>query len=138
MTLADKQRHLIERYLSIHDTHERLAAMTSGVRKLPPLPGELRIDSNRVPGCVSRVWLVGEFHDGVCHFRIDAESPLVGGLVSLWREIYDGAAPREILEFTPELLETLGLERQLSPTRLHGLKSVQRAICQFAAGHVTE
>ena len=35
----------------------------------------------------------------------------------------------------PELLEALGLARQLSPTRLNGLANVRRTIREFAAAH---
>jgi cysteine desulfuration protein SufE len=60
-----------------------LAAVTArGKKWAAPFESE-RIDSNLVPGCSSRVWLVGEVNDGVCRFRMDADSPLVKGLAAL-------------------------------------------------------
>ena len=54
---------------------ERMALAADWARRLKPLPPSERIDANRVRGCVSPVWLVGELLDGRCFFRAEAESP---------------------------------------------------------------
>lgn len=137
MDLHEKQRRLIAKYLVIEDAHERLAAITASGRKWPAPADEERAGSNRVQGCVSPVWLVGKIEHGRCRFRAAAESALVQGLVALFCELYDGAPPQEVAAVEPELLAALGLERQLSPTRLNGLAHVRRAIREFAQRHAS-
>jgi len=133
MTLAEKEQKLIARYAVVENLQERLAAVVERARKMPPLPEEARTDAHRVPGCVSRVWLHGEVRDGVCHFRLDADSALVKGLASLLCELYDGAPCRDAVAFDTKALETLRLTETLSPTRQHGLSQVRRAIQAIAA-----
>ena len=137
MDLLEKQRRLIAKYLVIEDAHERLAAITANGRKWPAPTADERTDAHRVQGCTSPVWLVGRMEDGRCQFRAAAESALVQGLVALLCELYDGELPREIAAVEPDLLTALGLDRQLSPTRLNGLAHVRRAIRAFAMGEVT-
>ncbi len=132
MSLAEKQTAMIARYRAIEDAHERLAAITSRGKKWPAPTDAERTDAALVPGCSSRVWLVGEMSEGVCRFRMDADSPLVKGLAALLCELYDGEAAAEIVALEPELAPALGLDRMLSPTRLHGFASIRAAIRRFA------
>jgi len=137
MPLVEKEQTLIARYAIVEDLQERLSAVLERARKMPPLPPEARTDAHRVPGCVSRVWLLGKRQDGRCHFRLDADSALVKGLAGLLCELYDGAPAPEIVAFDTRLLEELRLVAQLSPTRQHGLAQVRRAIQAFAASVLT-
>jgi len=124
---------MIEDLAIIDDPQERLALVVDRARKRPPLPEAERTEAHRVKGCVSQAWVVGELRDGRCHFRCDADSPLVRGLLVLLCDLYSGALPVEIVATEPELIEKLGLARNLSPTRLNGLRSVRAAIRAFAA-----
>jgi cysteine desulfuration protein SufE len=132
MSLDEKQRRIIDRYRLIEDPQERLAAVTARGKKWPGPVDQERIDSNLVPGCSSRVWLIGTMTDGVCSFRMDADSPLVKGLAALLCELYDGESPRDIANTEPELLEQLGFARILSPTRLNGAAQIRSTIRNFA------
>ena len=135
MTLAEKQQQFIADYTLIEDGQERLAAIVDRARKSPPLPESARHESNRVKGCVSQAWIVGEVRDGRCHFQSDADSPLVRGLLKLLCDLYSGAVPAEVAATEPQLFEELGLARNLSPTRLNGLRSVRARIREFALAH---
>ena len=135
MTTREKQAALIARYSIIEDARERLAAIVARGRKWPGVVDAEKCDAHRVRGCVSQVWLVCEADGAVCRFRMSADSPLVQGLAALICELYDDGQAEEIVEVEPELLEALGLARQLSPTRLNGLANVRRTIREFAAAH---
>ena len=135
MTTLEKQAALIARYSIIEDAQERLAAIVARGRKWPAPTDAEKTDAHRVQGCVSQVWLVGEMEGARCRFRMAADSPLVQGLAALICELYDGEPADEIVAVEPELLESLGLARQLSPTRLNGLASLRRTIREFAAAH---
>ena len=132
MALAAKQQSLLEGLALIDDPQERLAAVVDRARRVPPLPAAQRTDAHRVPGCVSAVWLVPELREGRCHFRSDADSPLVRGLVLLLCDYFDGGTPAEIAATDVDLLDALGLAGNLSPTRRNGLAAVRAAIRRFA------
>ena len=138
MPPAEKQQQLVARFAIIEDAQERLGAVVDWARRLSPLADSEKIDAHRVPGCVSRVWLIGSLEEGRCRFRIDADSALVKGLAALVCAPYDGAAPAEAASFSADILDALALSSRLSPTRLHGLAQVQRAIRAFAAARCGE
>lgn len=133
MTLAEKQQHLIDDLQLIDDPQERLGAVVDRAKRRPPLPADQRTEPNRIKGCISQAWVVGEMQADRCHFRSDADSPLVRGLVALLCDLYSGATPAEVISVEPSLLEDLQLTRTLSPTRLNGLRSVRAAIKAYAA-----
>ena len=135
MTLAVKQRQLVADYSLIDDPQERLAAVVDHARRRPPLPEAERTETHRVKGCVSLAWVVGEMRDGRCYFRSDADSPLVRGLLVLLCDFYSDALPADVVATEPALLEELGLARNLSPTRLNGLRSVRAKIREFCNTH---
>ncbi|HEX2100293.1 MAG TPA: SufE family protein [Candidatus Synoicihabitans sp.] len=132
MQVSEKQRRLVEDFAFIEDRQERLAAVVDRARQRPRLPEAERTDAQLVPGCTSRVWLVGECEGDVCRFRADCDSPLVKGLVALLVDIYDGASRKEVVATEPTVLAELDLLRDLSPTRQNGLAAVRRRIVELA------
>lgn len=137
MSLAAKQQQMLTDLLVIEDPQERLTALVERARSRLAVSRAEHIDANRVPGCVSPVWLIGESREGRCFFRSDAESPLVRGLAALFCDLYSGGTPEDILATEPALLDQLGLLRTLSPTRLNGLRSVRACIRDFAARQIS-
>lgn len=133
--LAEKQADLIARYAIIPDPQERLAAIIARKPAVPPVPEAERAEELLVPGCQSRVWLRGRLEKGHCRFEMEAESVMVKGLVGLLCDFYDNAPASEIAAVEPELLEQMGIARNLTPTRLNGLAAVRNAIRAFAISH---
>ncbi|MDB6156198.1 MAG: Fe-S metabolism protein SufE [Chthoniobacteraceae bacterium] len=133
MSVLQTQLQITKRLSLIEDSQERLAAVVDRVRKLPPLNESERVESNRIQGCVSRVWIVAAMENERCRFRSDADSTLVRGLASLICEVYDDSTPEEIMTQEANILDVLHLTDHLSPTRRHGLDQVHRAIRDFAA-----
>lgn len=132
MSVSEKQTQLIEDLSFIEDRQERLAAVVDRARRRPPFPEASKTDAHRVAGCISQVWVTGELRGDALHFAFDADSPLVKGLVALLVDLYDGAAPADIVATEPVLFETLGINRDLTPTRQNGLASVRAKIKSLA------
>jgi cysteine desulfuration protein SufE len=137
MTVAEKQRALIEELSLVDDRHERLGLIVERARRAPALPAACKTDAHRVPGCVSLVWLAGDCDDGRLTLRADADSPMVKALVALLVELYDGATPADALATEPSLFDDLGLNRDLSPTRRNGLAAVRARIKAITAHAVS-
>jgi len=132
VNLAERQQQLVDDLLIIEDSQERLGAVVDRAKRLPPLPAADRTEPNRVTGCISQVWVIGELHDGRCVFRCDADGPLVKGLVAFLCEYFSGVTPAEIAASDADPLEALGLMRNLSPTRHNGLAAVRARIRELA------
>ncbi|MFC3606433.1 SufE family protein [Stutzerimonas tarimensis] len=102
--------------------------------KLEPLADAERSDTNRVHGCESLVWLVGELHDGIWTFRAASEARLLRGLLAVLLERVNGLASAELARVDmADWFESLGLSRQLSPSRSNGLNAVLKRMRELAA-----
>ncbi|MCF3650699.1 SufE family protein [Synoicihabitans lomoniglobus] len=134
MTVRDLQHQLIEDYGFIENRQERLGAIVDAARTQPTFSEDERNETHLVPGCTSRVWLIGEYTEGVCRFRSDCDSPMVRGLVALLCKSYDGVAPADAASTASAVLEELGVTRDLSPTRQNGLAAVRQRIAALARG----
>lgn len=137
MPLTRKLAQLADDLAVVDDPQERLSLVVDRARRMAPLPAAERLEANRVPGCVSVVWLVGELRDGCCRFRCHAESPVVHGLVALLCEFFTGFAPELIANSDADPLEALGLVQNLSPTRRNGLAAARAAIKAFAQRQIS-
>jgi cysteine desulfuration protein SufE len=123
----------VEDLAVLEDPQERLGAIVDRAKRLPPLPAAERIDENRVRGCVSVVWLLGAVREGRCQFRSDADSPVVRGLLAVLCDFFSGFPPEAIAASEVDPLETLGIARNLSPTRRNGLNAARLRIRELAA-----
>ena len=133
MSVAEKQSQLVAKLSIIEDPQERLAALMSRAKKWPAPPADALTETNRVHGCQSRVWVAAAVEQGTLRFRMECDAPMVKGLVALLCEIYDGAAPADILATEPAIFDELGFTRMVTPTRLHGLAAVRARIRELAA-----
>jgi cysteine desulfuration protein SufE len=119
---------------AIPDAHERLMWLTERARATTLTAAE-RVPANRVPGCVSAVWLVDDSRDGICHFRGDAEAPILRGLVALICNRSSGRPAIEVEGDHTDVVVTLELQRHLTPTRAQGLRALQTYVRTRAAIH---
>ncbi|TDU81164.1 cysteine desulfuration protein SufE [Prosthecobacter fusiformis] len=135
MTLQEKQAELIEDLNLIENVQERLAVLNSYIPRVA-LPEAERSDALLVPGCVSRVWVLGEFREGRCHFRCAADSPMVAGLVALLCHLYTDSEPAEVIAVEPEIWAGCMFHKVLSPTRMNGLAAVRTRLREFAEASI--
>ncbi|MFU2327550.1 SufE family protein [Pseudomonas sp. NFX98] len=93
--------------------------------RLPALSDEQMCEANRVHGCESQVWLVGELRDGHWQFRANSDARLIRGLVALLLARVNGLSAAELQQVDlHDWFNQLGLGRQLSQSRSNGLNAV--------------
>lgn len=129
---ASREQELLQDFLPVANPQERLALIVEACAG-GGIPAAGRLDADLVPGCVSRVWLTGGISGGALRLKWDAESPVVRGLAGLICRIYDGSAAAQVAGHRSGILNSLGLDRRISPTRLRGLAAVEARIHQLAA-----
>ena len=92
---------------------------------LPDFPEDQRIDSNKVDGCMSQVWLYARKDGDVYHLLADSDALIVKGLIAIVLSCYDGKTTEEIKAVPiAQIFTDLGLENNLSPTRRNGFFSL--------------
>ncbi|MCF6753936.1 SufE family protein [Pseudomonas stutzeri] len=103
--------------------------------QLEPLADSERCEANRVHGCESQVWLVGEQRDGRWHFRASSDARLLRGLLAVLLARVDGLDGDELARVDPsEWFSQLGLARQLSPSRSNGMHAVLQRMHELTTG----
>jgi cysteine desulfuration protein SufE len=104
-------------------------------RALPPLAETERVESNKVQGCASQVWLVSETKPArngggpVVEFQGDSDAHIVKGLIAILFALYSGQPAKTILETDANAVFTqLGLGEHLTPQRSNGFRSMVERI----------
>jgi cysteine desulfuration protein SufE len=137
-TFADEARSLEEEFALFDDWRDKVEYLIELGKDLPPLPETFKTEGNKVRGCQSQVWMVADLEPGGrVHVRADSDAVLVKGLISLLLRLYDRRSPREILDNPPKVLETIGLQKFLTPGRSNGLYSMVGRIRSFAEAYAT-
>lgn len=121
---AEAQRAIAEEFAFFGDWSERYQYLIDLGRKLPPFPDEWKTDENRLHGCQSIVWIVGEGDAGRLDFHAASDSAIVSGLVFLALRVYSGRPAAEIAATDPDYIQAIGLAKHLSPTRSNGLAAL--------------
>jgi cysteine desulfuration protein SufE len=136
VTLSEKQRRLLAELAPLEDAQARLAWLIERARERPLLPAELRIDSNHIEGCLSKLWFVPGIRDGRCWFRSESDSLFVKAMAGLLCDFYSGHTPEEISAHDPDFLTQIGFSHHLTPSRRNALGRVGQKIRAFAAQHL--
>lgn len=89
-------------------------------RKAQPFPEEFRLENFKVHGCMSQVWLVPKYENGLLQYMSDSDAAIVKGTVALVSDIYSGSSPKEIVENDRNLMTELDLGNILSMNRRNG------------------
>ncbi len=101
-------------------------------KELPVMPENLKTDDNKVRGCQSQVWLHARFENGKVFFTADSDASIVKGLIALLLRVYSGLSPQEILAQSPDFIQELGLNANLSQARSNGLVAMIKQIKFYA------
>lgn len=100
---------------------------------LPALSETDKCEANRVHGCESLVWLVGELRDGHWQFAASSDARMIRGLVALLLLRVNGLSAAALRQVDlPDWFNQLGLSRQLSPSRSNGLNAVLTRMNELA------
>ncbi|CAM3891822.1 cysteine desulfurase sulfur acceptor subunit CsdE [Xenorhabdus thuongxuanensis] len=132
------EQQLIEKFQQCKLWEDRYRQLIGLAKKLPPLADELKQQNIERSGCENRVWLgYQRLADGRLHFYGDSEGRIVKGLLAILLTAVEGKTPEQLVQ-TPltELFQQLGLEQQLSGSRLNGVKSLINTIQEIANTYI--
>jgi cysteine desulfuration protein SufE len=124
---------LTEDFAQDQDWETRYKRVIDMGKALPELAPELRMDTYRVKGCQSQVWLHANITgDARMNLVGDSDAVIVRGLVACLLYVYSQATPDEILKTSPKFLSDIGFDTHLSPSRANGLSAMVKQIYLYA------
>jgi cysteine desulfuration protein SufE len=134
MSLPAEAVTALETFQSAASWEQRARLLMQWGERLPALSAVDKVDTNRVHGCESQVWLVGSLENGHWQFAASSDARLIRGLVALLLARVNGLSAAELREVDlPDWFNQLGLSRQLSPSRSNGLNAVLQRMRELAA-----
>ena len=130
---------LMDDFALFDDWEERYRYIIELGNGLAPLSEAEHSDANKVPGCVSQVWLVNERDEDKLSFRGDSDAHIVRGLVALLLDLYKDKSVSEIVEYDAEgAFQKLGLGEHLTPQRSNGFYAMVQRIRNDAAAALAD
>ena len=124
ISAGEAQATIAEEFAFFDDWSERYQYLIDLGKRLPALPEEWKIESNRLQGCQSMVWIVAEGDASRLDFHAISDSTIVSGLIYLALRVYSGRSAAEILATEPDYIGNIGLTKHLSPTRSNGMAAL--------------
>ncbi|PZV18501.1 MAG: cysteine desulfuration protein SufE [Leptolyngbya sp.] len=115
---------IVRRLQQTTDPKRRYEYLLWLAKRLPELPESQKTAENKVPGCVSQVFIVAELVDGKVTFQADSDAQLTKGLVALLVEGLNGLTLQEISQLTPDFIKDTGLDVSLTPSRANGFYNI--------------
>jgi cysteine desulfuration protein SufE len=137
-SLLEHQQQRIAPLLRIGDPQMRLARLIDEARHRGPFEPALRLETNRVEGCLVRLWFVAELHGGKCIFRCDSDAVTLKAVGGLLCELHSGHTPEEIAATNSGVLKRLGILHQLAENRQRTVARIEEKIHRFAQEHQTK
>ncbi|MCL1469080.1 SufE family protein [Argonema antarcticum] len=115
---------IVERFARQSNPKRRYEQLIWYAKRLPEFPESDKVPENKVPGCVSQVYITADINEEKVFFQGDSDSQLVKGLVALLIEGLNGLTPAEILQVSPDFIQDTGLNVSLTPSRANGFYNI--------------
>ena len=119
---------IVDDFEFLEDWEDKYRYVIEEGKKMPALDEALKVESNKVNGCASQVWLHFSVSDNL-YFDGDSDAIIVKGLIALLRKLYNGTPIDEIKNISAlDNLKRLGLDEHLSSQRSNGVKAMVERI----------
>ena len=126
---------VIQRFKRQPDQKRRYELLIWFAKRLQEFPANDKVPENKVPGCVSQVYVTATLEDGKVKFQGDSDSQLTKGLVALLVEGLSGLTPEQVLQVSPDFIQDTGLNISLTPSRTNGFYNIFQMMKQKALTH---
>jgi cysteine desulfuration protein SufE len=115
---------VVQRFRRTTEPKQKYELLLWFAKRLGELPETEKVAENKVPGCVSQVFVTAALVDGQVQYQADSDSQLTKGLVAVLVEGLNGLSPAEIVKLTPEFIQETGLGVSLTPSRANGFYNI--------------
>ena len=131
MRIKDKIQQWSDNLKPLSGT-DRLEYIIELGRKLLPLDDRLKIDSFKIHGCASNLWLVPRFEKDTLMLSADADAFITKGTAYMVLDILNGQRYGSIKKIKREDFAPMGMAELLSVQRQNGLGLLITTIKKYA------
>jgi cysteine desulfuration protein SufE len=122
MTQLDE---FVDSFELLGDWDQRYQYLIELGEKLPPMAEDLKVESNRVKACMSKVWIDASVENGVVSYSGDCDTSVIKGVLALLISLCEGLTAKQIQQLNmDEIFERLSLAEHLSPNRHVGVYAI--------------
>ena len=119
--------------MSVLEGHDRLQYLIEEARTVEPLKDEFKTEENKIRGCVSNLWVIGNvLEDGTVQYKHDAESFITKGTAKIILDVVNGEHKSEVATLTLESFIPLGIKELLTMQRQVGFASLINKVIRIA------
>lgn len=132
---------LVKRFARIDNPKRRYEQLLWYAKKLEDFPAEGKTAENKVPGCVSQVYITANLDEDKVRFQGDSDAQITKGLLAMLITALDGLAPTEIVQLSPDFIKETQLDVSLTPSRANGFYNIFKTMQKKAlllAGQAAE
>jgi cysteine desulfuration protein SufE len=136
--LPESLERIVKRFQRLSDPKQRYEQLILYGQKLPDFPLEDKVAANKVPGCVSQVYVTASLNpEGGVIFQGDSDALISKGFVGLLAIGMNGLTPTEIQALSADFIQATGLSVSLTPSRANGFINVFHKMKNQAVGLIT-
>ena len=116
--------HLIERLQSTSDPKRRYEYILWLAKSLPVLTEDLHLETTKVKGCISEVYVLGILINGKIKWKGYSDALITKGLLAFLIKGLNDLTPFEVLSIDKKFIEMTGLSKSLTPSRANGFLNI--------------
>ena len=121
------------RELKTLEGQDRLQYLVDLAREVPPLSDKEKVDDNKIRGCASNLWVVGEKNkDNIMSYKHDGDAFITKGTAKIILDIVNGEKADNISKLTLEDFKHLGIRELLTMQRQVGFASLIERVIRIA------
>ena len=121
---SDSLDNLIERLQSTSDPKRRYEYILWLAKSLPVLTEDLHLETTKVNGCVSEVYVLGVLLEGKIQWKGYSDALITKGLLAFLIKGLNDLTPSEVLSINEKFIEMTGLSKSLTPSRANGFLNI--------------
>jgi cysteine desulfuration protein SufE len=121
--------------LAMLEGHDRLQYLVDKAKEVQPLPDSSKTEENRIHGCASKLWIVGDSDDqNNMHYKVDGDAFITKGTAKVVTDLVNGEHRSAVANLTVEDFTPLGIKELLTMQRQNGLGELITRIIIIANG----
>ena len=121
---SDSLDDLIERLQSTSDPKRRYEYILWLSKSLPILTEDLHLETTKVKGCISEVFVLGILLNGKIQWKGYSDALITKGLLAFLIKGLNDLTPFEVLSIDEKFIAMTGLNKSLTPSRANGFLNI--------------